>query len=199
VTAEAVIQAWDHSDPTAIHPTRAIDEDAYWNSGSNQAALLGTALPDGAKVMDFGCGDGRVAIPLAELGYDVTAVDSSQRMLDRLTERASGITTVHATADGIAAHLGRRRMDAIYCLAVLIHHSWADCLGIIGKLRAATKLGGILILDWPLADQPAEADSWIGVTTWSAEQQDEACQQLGMEPIDSGLPWATYRAVKAGS
>lgn len=199
MTAADVIQAWDQADPAAIHPLRNVSEDAYWNSGKNQAALLSTVLPEGCKVMDFGCGDGRVAIPLAELGYDVTAVDSSQNMLDRLTERAPNITTMQADADGIAAHLGRRRMDAVYALAVLIHHSWADCLDIIGKLRAATKLGGILVLDWPTADQPAEADSWIGVTTWSAEQQVEACARIGLESVDSELPWGVYRAVKAGA
>lgn len=199
MTAADVIQAWDQADPSAIHPLRHVSEGAYWNSGLNQAAILGTVIPDGAKVMDFGCGDGRVAIPLAELGYEVTAVDSSRNMLDRLSERAPGITTVQAAADGIAGHLGRRRMDAVYCLAVLIHHSWADCLHIVEKLRAATKLGGILVLDWPLSDQPAEADSWIGVTTWSREQQAEACARIGLEPVDSGLPWSVYRAVKAGA
>nr|WP_237527978.1 MULTISPECIES: class I SAM-dependent methyltransferase [unclassified Streptomyces] len=177
---------------------RQVSEDAYWESGKAQADMLASAIPARAKVLDFGCGDGRVAIPLAELGYDVTAVDSSQRMLDRLTESAPDITTLRAAADGIAPHLGRRRMDAVYCLAVLIHHSWADCLHIIGRLRTATKLGGILVLDWPLSETPEEADSWIGVTTWSHQQQAEACARIGLEPVDSGLPWGVYRAVKAG-
>lgn len=196
MTAEAVIQAWDAADPTAIHPLRNVSEDAYWQSGKAQADMLAAVIPDGAKVMDFGCGDGRVAIPMAALGYEVTAVDSSQRMLDRLTERAPDVTTVQAAAEGIAAHLGRRRMDAVYCLAVLIHHSYTDCLNIVAKLRAATKLGGILVLDWPVSDTPAEADSWIGVTTWSPQQQADACARIGLEPIDSGLPWGVYRAVK---
>jgi 2-polyprenyl-3-methyl-5-hydroxy-6-metoxy-1,4-benzoquinol methylase len=198
VSAEDVIQAWDQADPEAIHPTRGVSEDAYWRSGKVQAEVLATVIPDGAKVMDFGCGDGRVAIPMAALGYEVTGVDSSRRMLDRLTERAPELTTVQAAADGIAAHLGRRRVDAVYSLAVLIHHGYTDCLDIIGKLRAATKLGGILVLDWPVSDQPAEADSWIGVTTWSKEQQADACERLGLEPVDSQLPWGVYRAVKAG-
>jgi 2-polyprenyl-3-methyl-5-hydroxy-6-metoxy-1,4-benzoquinol methylase len=198
VTSEAVIKAWDQAAPEAIHPLRRVSEDAYWESGQAQADMLASVIPDGAKAMDFGCGDGRVAIPLAGLGYDVTAVDSSQRMLDRLTERTPHITTVCADANGIAGHLGRRRMDAVYCLAVLIHHSWADCLHIIGKLRAATKLGGILVLDWPVSETPAEADSWIGVTTWSRQQQIEACERIGLEPVDSELPWGVYRAVKAG-
>ncbi|WP_069883536.1 class I SAM-dependent methyltransferase [Streptomyces luteocolor] len=198
MTAEAVIQAWDAADPSSIHPLRRVSEEAYWESGKAQADMLASVIPDGAKVLDFGCGDGRVAIPLAAFGYEVTAVDASQRMLDRLTERAPDLTTVQATADDIAAHLGRRRMDAVYCLAVLIHHSWADCLDIIGKLRAATKLGGILVLDWPVSETPEEADSWIGVTTWSREQQADACARIGLEPADSGLPWGVYRAVKAG-
>lgn len=197
MTAADVIQAWDQADPAAIHPLRRVSEDAYWESGQQQAAMLATVIPASAKVMDFGCGDGRVAIPLAGLGYEVTAVDSSQRMLDWLTDRAPDVTTVHAAADGIAAHLGRRRMDAVYALAVLIHHSYADCLDIITKLRAATKLGGLLVLDWPLSDQPSEASHWIGVTTWSREQQADACTRIGLEPVDSELPWGVYKAVKA--
>ncbi|MFB7647143.1 class I SAM-dependent methyltransferase [Streptomyces sp. NPDC056084] len=196
MTAADVIEAWDQADADAIHPLRRVSEDAYWESGRQQADMLATVILAGAKVMDFGCGDGRVAIPMAALGYEVTAVDSSQRMLDRLTERAPGLTMVHAAADGIAAHLGRRRMDAVYSLAVLIHHSYADCLDIITRLRAATKLGGTLVLDWPVSDRPSEASHWIGVTTWSREQQAEACARIGLEPVDSELPWGVYRAIK---
>jgi len=199
VSAEAVIKAWDRADPAAIHPLRRVSEEAYWESGRAQADMLASVIPGNAKVMDFGCGDGRVAIPMVSWGYDVTAVDSSQRMLDRLTERAPDLTIVQADADGLAAHLGRRKMDAVYALAVLIHHSYTDCLHIIGRLRAATKLGGLLILDWPVSDQPAEADSWIGVTTWSRQQQAEAGAAIGLEPVNSELPWGVYRAVKAAS
>ncbi|HTE56969.1 MAG TPA: class I SAM-dependent methyltransferase [Kofleriaceae bacterium] len=198
MTAADIITAWDQAAPDAIHPTRRISEDAYWQSGEAQASMLATVIPDGAKVLDFGCGDGRVAIPMAALGYEVTAADSSQRMLDRLTERAPDVTTVHAAADGLAGHLGRRKMDAVYCLAVLIHHSYADCLDVIGRLRAATKLGGILVLDWPVSDRPEEGTVWLDVTTWSAQQQADACARIGLEPIDNGLPWGVYRAVKAG-
>ena len=63
MTAADVIQAWDRADPTAIHPLRRVSEDAYWDSGKAQADMLASVIPGNAKVMDFGCGDGRVAIP----------------------------------------------------------------------------------------------------------------------------------------
>ena len=108
MTAETVIQAWDQADPDAIHPLRRVSEDAYWDSGKAQADMLASVIPDGAKVLDFGCGDGRVAIPMAGLGYDVTAVDSSQRMLDRLTERERDVLGL--MAEGLSNQAIRERL-----------------------------------------------------------------------------------------
>ena len=197
MTAADIIEAWDQAEPDAIHPTRAIDEDAYWNSGINQAALLGTVLPDDCKVVDFGCGDGRVAIPLRELGYDVTAVDASQTMIDRLHQRDPAMPAALSSGTGLYAALGKK-MDAVVALAVLIHHSYADCLNLLTELRQAVKLGGTLILDWPVSDEPVEGQAWLEVTTWSQQAHDDACASIGLKPVDSELPWGVYKAVKAG-
>jgi SAM-dependent methyltransferase len=43
--------------------------------------LVSGLLPPGARVLDLGAGTGRTADPLAELGYDVVAVDDSAEML----------------------------------------------------------------------------------------------------------------------
>lgn len=197
MTAADIIQAWDQADPSAIHPTRAIDEDTYWASGQNQAALIGTVLADGCKVVDFGCGDGRVAIPLRALGYDVTAVDASQNMLDRLHEHDRDMPTVLSAGTGLYAVLGKK-VDAVVSLAVLIHHNYADCLDLLTELRQAVKLGGTLILDWPVSDQPVEGQAWLEVTTWSQEAHDDACASIGLKAVDARLPWGVYKAVKAG-
>lgn len=196
MAAADVIAAWDQADPTAIHPLRRISEDAYRASGEQQAAQLATVLPAGCRVVDFGCGDGRVAIPLRAQGYDVTGADSSPAMLDRLAVRDPGMPTVASDGLDLAAKLGKKT-DAVVCLAVLIHHSHADCLDLITGLRAAVKANGLLVLDWPVSDQPTEAIDWIGVTTWSQQAQDEACARIGLKPVDSSLPWGVYRAVKA--
>lgn len=196
MTAADIIEAWDRADPSAIHPTRAIDEDAYWSSGINQAALLGTVLQPGCKVVDFGCGDGRVAIPLRKLGYDVTAVDASQNMLDRLHGRDPDMPTALSSGARLYAALGKKA-DAVIALAVLIHHNYADCLDLLAELRQTVKLGGTLILDWPVSDQPVEGHAWLEVTTWSQQAHDDACASIGLKQVDARLPWGVYKAVKA--
>ncbi len=45
---------------------------------------IGAAVPPPARVVDFGAGTGRLAIPLAEAGYRVTAVEPVREMLDVL-------------------------------------------------------------------------------------------------------------------
>lgn len=198
MSAADVITAWEQADPAAIHPLRRISEDAYRASGEAQAAMLATVLPAGCRVVDFGCGDGRVAVPLRALGYDVTGADSSAAMLARLAQRDPDMPTVQSDGLDLAVQLGKKT-DAVICLAVLIHHSYADCLDLIAGLRAAVKANGILVLDWPRSEQPTEAADWIGVTTWSQDAQDEACARIGLKPVASDLPWGVYRAVKAAA
>jgi SAM-dependent methyltransferase len=62
------------------------------------AALAGP----GGRVLELGAGSGRLAVPLAERGLDVWAVDASEAMLDRLRARPGG-DRVHAVADDMAA------------------------------------------------------------------------------------------------
>jgi SAM-dependent methyltransferase len=50
--------------------------------------LLG--LGPGARLLDLCCGQGRHAVPLAQLGYRVTGLDRSRRLLDRAAGLAAG-------------------------------------------------------------------------------------------------------------
>jgi len=38
-------------------------------------------LPAAGRILDVGCGYGRIAIPLVELGYEVTGIDISRALL----------------------------------------------------------------------------------------------------------------------
>ncbi|MER6976730.1 methyltransferase domain-containing protein, partial [Streptomyces carpinensis] len=46
-----------------------------------EARLCAALVPAGARVLDAGCGTGRVMIRLAELGYDCVGVDLDASML----------------------------------------------------------------------------------------------------------------------
>lgn len=44
----------------------------------------------GDPIVEFGCGSGRILMPLANDGFDVTGVDASREMLTRLEDQARG-------------------------------------------------------------------------------------------------------------
>jgi 2-polyprenyl-3-methyl-5-hydroxy-6-metoxy-1,4-benzoquinol methylase len=46
--------------------------------------LVHAALPEGAEILELGCGAGRMTHPLLRMGHPVTAVDSSSKMLAHL-------------------------------------------------------------------------------------------------------------------
>lgn len=54
---------------------------------AEQTANALAELATGKCALELGVGTGRVAIPLAELGFDVVGLDSSRPMLDRLREQ----------------------------------------------------------------------------------------------------------------
>ncbi|WP_435601344.1 class I SAM-dependent methyltransferase [Streptomyces sp. C10-9-1] len=196
MSAAHILAAWDAADPSALHPSRAQGEAAYAASGRAQAEAIAAVLPAGCRMVDFGCGDGRVALPLKDLGYDVTGADASQRMLDRLAIRAdTEIPTVRTAGEDLLEQLGRKQ-DAAVCLSVLIHHDYATTARLVAHLRDAVKSGGILILDWPTSNTPEEAQDWLEVSTWPTDKQTALCTELGLKPMETDLPWQVFRAVK---
>lgn len=105
------------------------------------ARIVHSAIPRGASVLELGCGTGRIAEPLSELGHRVTGVDSSQAMLAELTH----IQPVHS--DIVSLDL-RQRFDAVLLASSLI--KTVDPTERTQFLRAArthTKEGGVLLLE----------------------------------------------------
>jgi SAM-dependent methyltransferase len=71
-------------------------------------ALIRRTQPAPARVLDLGAGTGRIAIPLAQGGYDVTAVERSPGMARLLAQRASRLGL------DVALHVGDfRSLDMV--------------------------------------------------------------------------------------
>lgn len=119
-------------------------------------------LPTRSRVLDAPCGSGRLALALAELRYNVTAIDQSNQLIR------------WAMADGAARDLdvewrtGDMRQlpqDGDFDAALCFWNSFGyfDDAGNLDHLRAVSrslKLGGRLVLDTPLIETmlPAIAD-----------------------------------------
>lgn len=83
--------------------------------------------PPPAPVLDVGGGAGNQSFPLAEVGYDVTLLDSSPAMLDRARQRlerlpdaaARRVTLIESDGVDAEAAVDGRRFSAVLCHGVL--------------------------------------------------------------------------------
>lgn len=63
-------------------------------------------LPEGASILDLGCGQGRISVPLALRGYQVTGIDASDTLLDEARRRA-----LASRAEAVFKSLDMRELD----------------------------------------------------------------------------------------
>ncbi|MCW2497926.1 class I SAM-dependent methyltransferase [Jatrophihabitans sp.] len=61
-----------------------------------EATFCATLAESGARILDAGCGTGRVAIRLAELGFDCVGVDVDEAMLAQARAAAPALTWVRS-------------------------------------------------------------------------------------------------------
>jgi ubiquinone/menaquinone biosynthesis C-methylase UbiE len=98
----------------------------------------------GRRVADLGAGIGHVALPLAQQGLHVTAIEPAEAMLERLQERARqcrlSIRAAHATAEALPLE------DASLDLAVV-----ADALHFIDAELVAREIARVLVPGGALA------------------------------------------------
>jgi len=84
-----------------------------------EARLCSALVPAGSRVLDAGCGTGRVAIRLAELGYRCVGVDNDRSMLDVAVARSAEVTWVHADLADLDHPAGRDRSGTAGASAVV--------------------------------------------------------------------------------
>lgn len=95
--------------------------------------------------LDFGCGVGRIVVPLAAIADHVTGVDVSQSMLDEAKRNCLARATDNVdfmNADGITPSW-HQKFDFVHSFIVLQHVPAARGERIFANLVSALKQGGI--------------------------------------------------------
>jgi SAM-dependent methyltransferase len=104
---------------------------------------LSLADREGDPIVEWGAGTGRVAVPFAEAGFDVTAVELSERMVERGCEKSEAVEWV--CGDMRSAELRRR-----YVLAICAFNSFLcllsvdDALAFLRNTHEHLEPGGML-------------------------------------------------------
>lgn len=95
-------------------------------------------------VVDLGGGTGGFAVPLSELGHDVTVIDDSADALAilerRATEHGVRVRAVQGDATDLAAVVGQSGADLVLCHSVLEYVD--DPLAALAAVRAVLRPGG---------------------------------------------------------
>ena len=133
------------------------DQDAFYQSGEEYVqGVLSTirehfaAEFNPARVLDFGCGVGRLTIPLARVAETVTGVDVSPAMLDLARARAAqiGLHNIEFTHSDDALSALSGKYDLILSSLVFQHIPPARGEKIFRRLLGYLNPGGICVVQF---------------------------------------------------
>ncbi|MEV3905765.1 class I SAM-dependent methyltransferase [Mycobacterium sp. NPDC050551] len=173
---------WQHTDAP-----RGDDYDARWRSlaaeGRNvhgEADLVSALLSEygGSRVLDAGCGTGRVAIALADRGHTVVGVDVDAGMLSAARAKQPELEWVEADLAELAAHLADAFDLAVMAGNVMIFVEPGTEGRVLEAVAGRLVAGGLLVAGFQIRpDRLSLAD------------YDRLAESAGLRPI---ARWATW-------
>jgi SAM-dependent methyltransferase len=148
-----------------------------------EASFCAALVPAGARVLDAGCGTGRVAIRLAELGYDVAGVDLDESMLEVARERAPQLRWL--AGDLATIDLGESFDLVLMAGNIVPLVAEGTERTVVAQLAAHLGPGGSLVAGFGLdrAHLPTAA------ATVRIEDYDEWCAAAGLAPAHRFATW----------
>ncbi len=172
---------------------RGDDYDARWRSMAAKGesihgeADLVTALLDeytpqgGRRILDAGCGTGRVAIELARRGYSVVGVDADPRMLATAHAKAPELTWVEADLAYLTTRINTQFDVAVLAGNVMIFLTPGTEARVLAELSGRVVPGGLLVAGFQIRRDRI-----------SLGQYEQYAEAAGFEPL---ARWATWDRV----
>jgi len=159
---DAPTSRWAARDDVA----RGDDYDARWahleaagESVHGEADLIEALWPGAGRVLDAGCGTGRVAIELQRRGIDTVGVDLDPEMLS--TARAKAPEMQWHQADLARLDLGEDRFSVVAAPGnVMIFLALGSEAAVIGRLAAHLEPDGLLVAGFQLGGDRLDLDAY---------------------------------------
>ena len=129
------------------------------------------------RVLDLGCGDGRMVVPLAVGGHDVVGMDCNADALDICRHRLgdADASLLHADVEDAWPELGAP-FDAVLCLGntFMLLHDLETAATVLARCCAGLVPGGIVVLD----DIPGEFLPEVESGNWSDGLSEDGSLQM---------------------
>jgi SAM-dependent methyltransferase len=114
--------------------------------------LFTDQLPEGASILDLGCGSGRDSAYFISCGFDVTAMDASEEMCD--------LASIHIGQDVLNLSFAEMDFnevfDGIWACASLLHVPGDQIEEIFTKVVKSLKENGVLFMSFYYGDFEGE-------------------------------------------
>jgi SAM-dependent methyltransferase len=151
-------------------------------------AFLLDALPEGAAVLDLGCGHGLPSTRVLAERFAVTGVDISSRQIELARRNVPGGTFMKA--EMTALDFAQNSFDAVTAFYSIIHVPRDEQPMLFQSIAGWLKPGGYLVAVMGSADSPGAVDeNWLGAPMyWShypAETNVAMAMSAGFEIVSS--------------
>jgi SAM-dependent methyltransferase len=164
---------------------------AEWAGRIDSPALawlrdLDARLPDGADVLELGCGRGVPGTRELARRHRVTGVDISAVQIELARHHVPEASFVHA--DAAELEVARGSLDAVVALFFFTHVPAGEQADLIGRIALWLREAGLLLASFGAGPAGEEIDNdWLGAPMFFASLGGEAYPSLlrdsGLEPI----------------
>lgn len=110
-------------------------------------------LPEGASILDLGCGSGRDSLHFIRAGYLVTAVDGSKELCT-LAEKLIGQPVRCMLFEELDYEVA---FDGVWACSSLLHVPKSELPQVISKISNALKLSGVFYASFKYGENEREA------------------------------------------
>ncbi len=111
-------------------------------------------LPEGARILDVGCGSGRDTLAFKKKGYQVDAIDYSEELVKKATQ----LTGIPVRLQSFYEIYADQAYDGIWACASLLHCERTRLKEVIGKLLSALKPNGMLYMSFKYGNGDRQKD-----------------------------------------